>query len=370
MSFNVTPINLNIASILDTIVSSIDIAKNGNGEMFWPFYGVNLIGDVATGEGYSIKLSNPETLYVEGMIVVPELTPIQIPAGNSILGYLRQDAAPVSVMLSPIVSSIQIVKNELGLMYWPYFGINLLGNMEPGEGYNIKLQNSETLIYPANSMNFAKSTIINESTEHFIIDANTGSNMTLGIPEEAWITKPDHGDEIGLFNKNNELVGSGLYRGDHMAISLWGDDETTNEIEYLGLSESFQMVLWKAADNSLTQLSVSEWKQGSNQFSDKAIAVVGKFARTTDAVLSSQLMQNYPNPFIYNSDISIELNSSSEIELNLYNSLGEKLFEIAHGSYSTGIHTFTVDGSKLATGHYYYKLSSSDGVITKKMQKI
>ena len=36
---------------------------------------------------------------------------------------------------------MKILKNSVGDVYWPEFGLNSIGNMSPGEGYQIKLEN-------------------------------------------------------------------------------------------------------------------------------------------------------------------------------------------------------------------------------------
>ena len=53
-------------------------------------------------------------------------------------------------ILTTISSNITMVKNSNGLVYWPIYGINNLGNMNPGEGYQIKMLAADTLLYPAN----------------------------------------------------------------------------------------------------------------------------------------------------------------------------------------------------------------------------
>ena len=52
-------------------------------------------------------------------------------------------------MLSSLSGEIIIVKNSNGLVYWPPF-VNLIGNLIPGEGYQINLSSIGVLIYPAN----------------------------------------------------------------------------------------------------------------------------------------------------------------------------------------------------------------------------
>ncbi|MBT3210208.1 MAG: hypothetical protein HN347_17840, partial [Bacteroidetes bacterium] len=81
---------------------------------------------------------------------VPEWSPIALQQDWNIIGYLRQNSGTIDSMLTTISSNVYIVKNGNGQLYWPIYGINNIGNMNPGEGYQIKMLAADTLLYPAN----------------------------------------------------------------------------------------------------------------------------------------------------------------------------------------------------------------------------
>ena len=124
--------------------------KGGTGLIYWPSYSINQIGDLTIGQGYQAKTVLATNLLIYGTIVIPELTPISINAGWNLIGYLRTNQAPIDIMLSSISNEIEMVKTGLGLIYWPLYGINNIGDMLPGQGYQMKLQNQAILTYPAN----------------------------------------------------------------------------------------------------------------------------------------------------------------------------------------------------------------------------
>jgi hypothetical protein len=146
----IVPQNLNISNVLSPIVSSVIIAKAENGNVYWPPYGVNNIGDMVTGKGYQLKLTSAQVLAVNGMAVVPEATPLTIPSGWGILGYLRTSQASIVTLMSPVINNIIIMKDGDGNAYWPEYGVNQIGNMTPGKGYQMKAGASFTYTYPAN----------------------------------------------------------------------------------------------------------------------------------------------------------------------------------------------------------------------------
>jgi hypothetical protein len=145
----INPVNQSIVNIVSQL-SNLIMLKDGDGNVYWPQYGVNSIGNISTGKGYNVKMSQPQFLYISGSIITPESTPVNIPQGWSIIGYLRQSPAPIVTMLGSISGAVKLVKSGGGQVYWPQYGVNNIVNMNPGEGYQINMISQSTLIYPPN----------------------------------------------------------------------------------------------------------------------------------------------------------------------------------------------------------------------------
>jgi hypothetical protein len=84
------------------------------------------------------------------------------------------------------------------------------------------------------------------------------------------------------------------------------------------------------------------------------------------------LMQNYPNPFNPATSIVFGLPVSSEIKIDLFSALGEKVDIIFSGYKEAGYHQIHYNASPLSTGIYFYRLqaASVEGqsyIETKKM---
>ena len=86
------------------------------------------------------------------------------------------------------------------------------------------------------------------------------------------------------------------------------------------------------------------------------------------------LKQNYPNPFNNGTVIEYQLHGSfeREIELTIYNLLGQKVRTLYSGTQTGGNHHIHWDGNndhgtKLSTGVYFYQLNTQSGVKSKKM---
>ncbi|MBT7143319.1 MAG: hypothetical protein HN894_08265 [Bacteroidetes bacterium] len=147
ISTYIEPMNNDIENIFSTIVSDVIIVKDGVGMVYWPQYNINNIDSFTIGMGYQIKMSNQNTLQVSGEQIVPENEIIQYPAGWSLIGFLLDTISPLETYLGSISSEIELVKDDLGNVFWPLYSINNIGNMAPGEGYQMKLANAIYFTY-------------------------------------------------------------------------------------------------------------------------------------------------------------------------------------------------------------------------------
>jgi len=93
-----------------------------------------------------------------------------------------------------------------------------------------------------------------------------------------------------------------------------------------------------------------------------------------DATLPSgfTLAQNYPNPFNMTTRIAFTLPRRSEVALTIYNILGQVIWTYAPehltaGSFSVEWDGTSEDGRPLASGIYFYRLTTADFVASRKM---
>jgi|GEM_PF-1776340 hypothetical protein len=79
------------------------------------------------------------------------------------------------------------------------------------------------------------------------------------------------------------------------------------------------------------------------------------------------LKQNYPNPFNPGTTIAFDLTEATQIQLNVYNMLGQKVGELLNETRSAGSHNVYFDASSLTSGVYYYELVVDGQRMTRKM---
>ena len=82
---------------------------------------------------------------------------------------------------------------------------------------------------------------------------------------------------------------------------------------------------------------------------------------------SYTLYQNYPNPFNPSTTIRFDLPKAAEVNLTVYNILGEKVMTLANGFLEAGYHSVVFNANNLASGTYIYRLQTSNFIQTKKM---
>ncbi|MGB7063257.1 MAG: FlgD immunoglobulin-like domain containing protein [Candidatus Zixiibacteriota bacterium] len=113
-----------------------------------------------------------------------------------------------------------------------------------------------------------------------------------------------------------------------------------------------------------------------------AMRIWGKFYQFTDVedesdpaspIAQFRLMQNYPNPFNANTCIQYTLARDIEVELAVYNLLGQLVRRIFTGEQQRGTHILSWDGkdnkgNDVGSGIYLYRLKTADGTQeTRKM---
>ncbi len=75
-------------------------------------------------------------------------------------------------------------------------------------------------------------------------------------------------------------------------------------------------------------------------------------------VSNYRLEQNYPNPFNPNTSISFEIPQSENVKLVVYNSVGEQVKTLANEFMTSGNHIINFNASNLASGVYYYRITT------------
>jgi hypothetical protein len=83
--------------------------------------------------------------------------------------------------------------------------------------------------------------------------------------------------------------------------------------------------------------------------------------------LEIKLFQNYPNPFNPKTAIGYRLSAVSDVELSIYNLLGQKIKTLVSERQPAGEYQIEWNAVNLASGVYYYQLIAGEFRSVKKM---
>ena len=79
------------------------------------------------------------------------------------------------------------------------------------------------------------------------------------------------------------------------------------------------------------------------------------------------LEQNYPNPFNPTTHIAYGISKTGNVELALYNTLGQRVQTLINEVQGPGEYTFELNANDFASGIYFYKMTQHDQTLTRKL---
>ena len=91
--------------------------------------------------------------------------------------------------------------------------------------------------------------------------------------------------------------------------------------------------------------------------------------KNTDKTVPEQftLLQNYPNPFNPSTTIKYQLAENSNVELSVYNVLGEKVAVLVNEKQQPGSYSIRFDASNFSSGIYFYRIKAGNFTRIRKM---
>jgi len=97
-------------------------------------------------------------------------------------------------------------------------------------------------------------------------------------------------------------------------------------------------------------------------------------AQTVDALLGvneqvskGEYMEVYPNPTNGDANIAYNLTEAQNVNIEVYNMLGEKVFAADQGKMDAGNHIVTIAAKSLQSGVYFVRFATNNGTTTKRL---
>jgi len=161
----------------------------------------------------------------------------------------------------------------------------------------------------------------------------------------------------------------GLQKNEQYKFDVAGnpDQQSTKETKAMGDGQRNRAL-------SVPQLITMQKTSKDNQMKNKRFVLKinpnGKKQQRSSIPEDIQLDDNYPNPFNPTTVIRYGVPEQSDVQLNVYNILGQQVRTLVNEQQSAGRYEINFDGSGLASGTYIYRLNIGSQTLTKKMTLI
>jgi len=166
----------------------------------------------------------------------------------------------------------------------------------------------------------------------------------------------------------------GLGSDEDKVILLDNLNNVVNEVHYnsdWGLNTYFVGKTLSLKNPTLDNSEAENWALSENYGTPGYINDIYTIVEDNKSSIPADfvLEQNYPNPFNPNTTISFSLANNSDIELSVFNLLGQKIEVLYNGILNKGNYSYNFNAGNLTSGVYFYTLNIKDKnkTITKKM---
>ena len=203
---------------------------------------------------------------------------------------------------------------------------------------------------------------LNANEDNSLFRNNGGANSWLKM------------DLVGVESNYSAIGAVVKLKAEISGKSFWQTRRVAGQNGYCGQTLQIHFGL---GDASVADSIIIEWPSGIRQVLENQNANQHLII-TEDTTLTSvndevgtinkfDLFQNYPNPFNPNTIIDLQLESAAEINLSVFNQLGELIENLYKGYKDAGRYSFEFNGANFTSGVYLYTLKTSEFTRSKKM---
>jgi hypothetical protein len=362
ISTYLVPTDPDVENMFAENVDALIIIKNLT-SLYWPYAGVNTIGNWDNQSGYAIKVYEGFDMEIAGAEFAS--TELTLAAGWHYLPVLSTCDVDADDLFGPHLDVISIVTDLIGTkVWWPDMNVFTLDFLEPGKAYKIRLIEEVTLNFPACDFKLQSipSKVQNSiSSPWGNINIGPSSHMVSILANS--ITEIGEGDFIGAFDQNGALCGVVEIgnTSQNQVMVLFGDDLTTETKDGFveGEAIAFRLIDISTGEESLLDVSFDLSMPNTGQvFANNGLSSITGTTLTGFKTLPGFDPKIYPNPS--NGIFNIEgLKDTSSIKI--FNAFGEEVKQIEKlssnsfnlGNQPKGVYFIRIESE---TGSYFEKL--------------
>jgi len=172
----------------------------------------------------------------------------------------------------------------------------------------------------------------------------------------SWITESEHNNAGFILERklqqDKEFQEIASYKN---SDALKGQGNSSSRKEYFYSDKNL-------SNNTVYKYRLSDISLNGKITHLKTIKAVAEFI-----ISNFKLFANYPNPFNPRTVICYQLPAASEVELSMYNLLGQKVAALISAKQPAGNYKVEWDASEFASGVYLYRLEAGSFTETKKL---
>jgi gluconolactonase len=152
---------------------------------------------------------------------------------------------------------------------------------------------------------------------------------------------------------------------------IWIFSPSGTQLDKIAVPDQPSNCNWGDTDRKTLYITSS-----TNVYKIRLAAVTGVVGKEVLNNKSFELFANYPNPFNPSTVISWRLEKSSNVKLNIYDSLGNLVASLLNEFQAAGAHSITFnakssnDNRELSSGVYFYELKIDNNRLVRKMMII
>jgi len=345
------------------------------------------ITQIAGGTSHSMALASDGTIYSWGYNPNGQLGDGSTGTGSNV---------PIAVITSGVLSGKVISRIACGLSHsialssdgnvytWGYNGYGQLGNG------NYTSSSVPVEIITSGVLSGKTVTQIAGGYYHTIALASDGTLYTWGFNTFGQLgnTTTTNSNEPVAVNQTSmgllpvELINFfGVVSKNNVILNWQTATEVNNygfDIECKSSNEEWRIIGFVSGNgnsNSLKEYSFTDKNppSGKIKYRLKQIDIDGSFSYSNEVEINTEipkifsLQQNYPNPFNPSTTFEFTIPEDGLTTLKIYDFLGQEIQTLVNEELKSGqIHRVNFDGSRLASGIYFYKLESKNHSAIKK----
>ncbi|NOY36786.1 MAG: ammonia-forming cytochrome c nitrite reductase subunit c552 [Chlorobi bacterium] len=214
---------------------------------------------------------------------------------------------------------------------------------------------------------------------------DTKADMYHGHSWSVFVTEDDGSETVACQNCHSSMDAAvsrtqiQAYKDEAAASLSSAEQEMSTADSLLNLSGDAELLA--QLDSAKTNLSLVEGDESGGFHNHKyQMDLLADVLQKLDHIISVatgihnsslpsgfELSQNFPNPFIYYTDIKYAIPYNSYVHMNIYDNTGRLVKTVVNKYQNPGVYKVNIDMTAFPAGNYYYVLKAGNTKISKSM---